>query len=185
MTHKDYKLIILDRDGVINVDAEGYISDPNKWHPFPGSLEAIAQLNAAEKLVGVVSNQSGIGRGLITETQLATVHQKMQESLAQHNGFVDKIVYCPHHPNEHCACRKPKTLLLEQLQSHFQVPKEAILIIGDSACDINAGLNFGCDAHLVLTGHGKKTQNEHPEFSNIPTHADLCTAINVILGNTL
>jgi len=157
MTTKNYDLILLDRDGVINFDEEGYISHPDKWSAIPGSLEAIAKLNHAGKKVVVISNQSGLGRGFFTETQLQAVHEKMKTELAKLGGHLDAILYCPHRPDENCDCRKPKTQLLSQAQHIFNIAKEKILIIGDSECDLLAGKQFGCDAHLVLSGHGAMT----------------------------
>lgn len=179
---KTYDLILLDRDGVINQDAEGYISDPDKWHPFPGSLEAIAQLNQAQKIVGVISNQSGIGRGLITEPQLAAVHEKMRNALAEHNAKIDGIFYCPHHPKDKCRCRKPKPYLLEEAQKTFSIPAEKTLVIGDSACDLLAAQTFGCDAHLVLTGNGKTTLANLENPQQHPVHTDLASAVAHLLG---
>lgn len=183
---KNYDLILLDRDGVINFDEEGYISHPDKWTAIPGSLEAITRLNAAGKKVAVISNQSGLGRGLFTETQLQAVHQKMQAELATLGGHVDAIFYCPHHPDMHCDCRKPKTKLLKLAQHTFNTPIENILIIGDSECDVLAGQEFQCDTHLVLTGHGAMTWErlKHAGEIQIPVHQNLATAVNFILGHT-
>jgi D-glycero-D-manno-heptose 1,7-bisphosphate phosphatase len=180
---KHYDLILLDRDGVINFDDEGYISHPDKWTAIPGSLEAIARLNQAGKKVAVVSNQSGINRGLFTEQQLQTVHQKMRDELTRVGGHLDQIFYCPHRPDEHCNCRKPKTELLVRAQNQFKIAKDKMLIIGDAECDLLLGQAFGCDAHLVLTGHGQMTLSKQGTAPSFPVHQNLEAAVNFILGH--
>lgn len=178
----DYDLILLDRDGVINFDNEGYISHPDRWQTIPGSLEAITRLNQAGMKVVIVSNQSGLGRGLFTETQLHAVHQKMQDELAKLGGHIDAILYCPHHPNENCHCRKPKTHLLNLAQEKFHVAADKMIVIGDSECDLLLGKNFGCDTQLVLTGHGKLTLDLFKDNQYFPVHENLEEAVNYILG---
>jgi len=159
--NKIYKLIILDRDGVINEDADDYIKSPDEWRPIAGSLEAIAKLNVAGYKVVVVSNQSGIARGLFTEKTLQLIHEKMRNELAKFGGFIDFIYYCPHHPKENCECRKPKTkMLLEALHQFHCEPKDT-LIIGDAWVDVQLAKNTGCDFILVKTGKGQKTYAEH------------------------
>lgn len=179
---KHYDLILLDRDGVINIDDEGYISHPDKWTAIPGSLAAIARLNHAGKKVAIVSNQSGINRGLFTEEQLQRVHQKMQDELKALGGHIDEILYCPHRPDEHCDCRKPKTQLLRLAQTLFKTPTEKMLVIGDSECDLLLAQQFGCDAHLVLTGHGQMTLDKIKSTSDFRVHQNLENAVNFILG---
>jgi len=179
---KHYNLILLDRDGVINFDNEGYISHPDHWQAIPGSLKAIARLNQAGIKVVVVSNQSGLGRGLFTESQLNAVHQKMHDELAKIGGHLDAILYCPHHPNEQCQCRKPNTQLLTMAQHQFNVSKDNMAIIGDSECDVLAGKNLGCDTHLVLTGHGNMTLDLFKGGHYFSVHDNLEKAVNYILG---
>ena len=116
-------LFILDRDGVINQDP-GYINQPEDWHAFPGSLEAIGLMKSMGHCVVVASNQSGIGRGLITEAALSKVHHKMQQQLKQLGSSLDGIFYCPHHPNDGCHCRKPKTGLLDEIIKAYPTPKD-------------------------------------------------------------
>src|SRR5689334_22262237 len=105
---KTRKLIILDRDGVINYDSPYYIKTPEEWQPIPGSLEAIALLKQADYTVVVATNQSGLARGLYDEPLLTAIHEKMLNACKAFGGTIDKIYYCPHHPDEHCFCRKPK-----------------------------------------------------------------------------
>ncbi len=181
---KNYDLILLDRDGVINYDNEGYINHPDKWMAIPGSLEAIAKLNHAEKKVVIISNQSGIGRGLFTEKQLQAVHQRMTDELVKLGGHIDAILYCPHHPNENCDCRKPKIKLLNLARDTFNIAKEKILFIGDSECDILASQQFGCDVHLVLSGYGAITLEKLKNVNDIqiPVYENLNSAVNFMLG---
>lgn len=148
-------LIILDRDGVINFDSPDYIKSPDEWHPIPGSLKAIAQLNQAGHTVVVATNQSGVGRGYYTEETLAKIHDKMQQALKAVNGHIDKIYYCPHTPQDHCDCRKPKPGLLHQIKADFPKLFDQAIMVGDSLRDIQAAQAANCKAVLVKTGNGK------------------------------
>lgn len=150
------KVIVLDRDGVINHDSDCYIKSPEEWIPIAGSLEAISKLNKGFK-VAVATNQSGIGRAYYDEQTLAAMHEKMLSLLNQYNGFIDHIEHCPHHPDEGCNCRKPKTLMLENIAEKFSVTPSEMVFIGDSSSDYECADNFGCDFVLVLTGKGLKT----------------------------
>src|SRR3990167_2710758 len=115
------KLVILDRDGVVNYDSEHYIKSPEEWIPIPGSLEAIATLNRKGYTVTIATNQSGIGRGFYNEMQLDAIHQKMQTILKVHQGRIDRVFYCPHFPTQACNCRKPAPGLLQEIASHVWV----------------------------------------------------------------
>jgi D-glycero-D-manno-heptose 1,7-bisphosphate phosphatase len=168
------KLIILDRDGVINVDSPDYIKSPQEWLPIPGSLEAIAMLNARGYTVVIATNQSGIARGYYDEHTLTQIHQKMHDCLASLLGKVDRIFYCPHGPDENCPCRKPKPGLLEQIANTYNTSLSHVPFIGDSLRDITAALNAGAAPILVLTGNGKKTQNKLVAHETpIPRYEDL------------
>ena len=164
------KLILLDRDGVINQDSEHYIKSPEEWQALPGSLEAIAKLNNAGYKVSVVTNQSGVGRGMYSLATLDEIHQKMHDELSQVNGHLDKIFYCPHAPDDNCECRKPKPGLLTQALEHFGIAPEHTIFIGDSIRDIQAADAAHCHSALVLTGNGKKTADKNP---NLKTYQDL------------
>lgn len=165
------KLIILDRDGVINFDSDNYIKSPSEWIPIPGSLEAIAKLNNAGYKVAIASNQSGVARGLYDLKTLAAIHQKMQTSLAAVGGTIDAIFFCPHHPDDRCTCRKPKTGLFQQIARHFQLLLVDVPAVGDSLRDLEAAQAVGCQPLLVLTGNGqetlKKIKNTVPVFDNL------------------
>jgi len=176
-------LIILDRDGVINVDSPDYIKSPEEWHPIPGSLEAIAKLNQAGFKVAVATNQSGLGRGYYTLSILEQIHQKMHVALAALGGHIDMITFCPHNPEDNCDCRKPKPGLIHQIASHFNIDlrNAKVFAIGDSLRDLEAAKTAGCEPVLVLTGNGQKTLNNMPaSFSNTPVYEDLAQAVNAI-----
>ncbi|MBN2690221.1 MAG: D-glycero-beta-D-manno-heptose 1,7-bisphosphate 7-phosphatase [Gammaproteobacteria bacterium] len=172
------KLVILDRDGVINFDSEKFIKTPEEFIPIPGSLEAIAKLNKSNIKVVVATNQSGIGRKLFSLETLQKIHQKLITELAKINGHIDEVIFCPHHPHDKCNCRKPKTGMLDELYIKYKIPKNETVLIGDSWRDIEAAKKFGCNAILVLTGKGQKTLAEHKsELKNIPIFETLADAI--------
>ncbi len=148
------KLVILDRDGTINADSDEFVKTPDEWIPLPGSLEAIAKLNHAGWHVVIASNQSGLGRGLFDVVSLNAMHAKMHKLLATVGGRVDAVFYCPHAPNEHCLCRKPKSGLFEQIGERFGIDLKTVPTAGDSVRDLQAGAAVGCEPHLVLTGKG-------------------------------
>jgi D-glycero-D-manno-heptose 1,7-bisphosphate phosphatase len=151
------KLVILDRDGVINVDSDAFIKSPDEWVAIPGSLEAIARLNQAGYRVAVASNQSGIGRGLFDMAALNAMHVKMQRAAAAVGGRIDAVFFCPHTAEDHCECRKPKPGMLKMIAERFEIDPEATPVVGDSLRDLQAGAALGFPPHLVLTGKGRQT----------------------------
>jgi len=165
------KLIILDRDGVINYDSEHYIKSPAEWLPIPGSLEALAKLTQAGWTIAIATNQSGIARGLYTHEILADIHTKMQTLVVAAGGKIDSIFYCPHHPDEHCHCRKPQPGLLEQIAAHYAVSLAGIPFIGDRWTDVETALAVGCSPILVETSLIKAqipvTEQKIPVFTNL------------------
>ena len=146
------KLCILDRDGTINEDSDEYVKSPAEWQPLPGALEAIARINHAGWHVVVVTNQSGLGRGLFDVSALNAMHTKMHSMLAAVGGRIDAIFYCPHTPEDHCNCRKPASGLYEQIAERYGVDLRGMPTVGDSVRDLVAGVGVGCKPHLVLTG---------------------------------
>ena len=154
------KMIILDRDGVINQDSDQFIKSPEEWIPIPGSLEAIARLNQSGWRVVLASNQSGVGRGLFGMDTLNAINAKMVESLAQVGGRLDAIFFCPHAADSTCDCRKPKPGLYKQIESRFNVDLTGVPMVGDSLRDLQAGLAVGCQTYLVLTGKGERTRED-------------------------
>lgn len=151
-------LILLDRDGVINYDSDQFIKNPEEWKPIPGSLEAIARLNQAGYRVVVATNQSGIGRGLFDMPMLNSIHDKMHKSLAQVGGRIDAIFFCPHANDANCACRKPKSGMIEEIATRYGVSLKDVPAVGDSLRDLEAAARLGAQPYLVLTGKGAKTQ---------------------------
>jgi D-glycero-D-manno-heptose 1,7-bisphosphate phosphatase len=151
------KLVILDRDGVINYDSDLYIKSPDEWKPIPGSLEAIARLNQWGYRVVVATNQSGIGRGLFEMDTLNAIHDKMIKAAAQVGGRIDAIFFCPHTNSDACDCRKPKAGLLEEIAARYNADLTAVPAIGDSLRDLQAAVAVGAQPMLVLTGKGQKT----------------------------
>ncbi len=148
------KLVILDRDGTINQDSDDFIKSADEWNPLPGALEAIARLNHAGWHTVVVSNQSGLGRGLFEVSDLNAIHAKMHQMLAAVGGRMDAVFYCPHAPDDACKCRKPATGLFEQIADRYGLDLKHVPAVGDSARDVIAAVALGCEPHLVLTGKG-------------------------------
>lgn len=175
------KLIILDRDGVINHDSPHFIKSPEEWIPLTGSMEAIAALKTAGFIVAVCTNQSGVGRGYYSEAILASIHQKMTDLLAKHGHAFDAIVYCPHTPEAHCHCRKPKSGMVLALLAQFNVSAQDTWVVGDSWRDMEAGMTVGCKTLLVKTGNGEKTCATHAEaLANTPVCDDLASAVGIL-----
>lgn len=171
------KLIILDRDGVINFDSGHYIKNVNEWKPIPGSLEAIAQLSQSGYTIAVVTNQSGVNRGLFPIQNLHKIHQMLQNKVRELGGHIDGIFFCPHHPSAMCYCRKPEAGLFELVANFFEVDLNGVPSIGDTWRDIEAGIKAHCSPILVLTGKGEKTLQTHQaEMGKIPVYANLAEA---------
>ncbi len=151
------KLVILDRDGVINHDSDHYIKSPEEWTPIPGSLAAVASLNQNGWRVAVATNQSGLGRGLFDMHALNAMHAKMHKALAAVGGRVDAVFFCPHVPEDLCDCRKPLPGLFIRIAERFGVPMADVPMVGDSHRDLEAGAAAGCPTLLVRTGKGEAT----------------------------
>ncbi len=154
------KIVILDRDGVVNQDSDQFIKSPEEWLPIAGSLEAIALLNQGGYRVVIASNQSGIGRGLFDMSALNAMHTKLHRALATLGGHVDAIFFCPHAADEGCECRKPKAGMFTQIAQRFEMDLKGMPAIGDSKRDLEAAASVGCATILVRTGKGKKTEAE-------------------------
>ncbi|WP_164823742.1 MULTISPECIES: D-glycero-beta-D-manno-heptose 1,7-bisphosphate 7-phosphatase [unclassified Pseudomonas] len=151
------KLLILDRDGVINHDSDAYIKSVAEWIPLPGSIEAIAQLSKAGWTVAIATNQSGIARGYYDLATLDAMHARLRELVAQQGGEVGLIVYCPHGPDEGCDCRKPKPGMLRTIAEHYRTGLNGLWFVGDSLSDLEAAKAVDCQPILVKTGKGEKT----------------------------
>ncbi len=154
------KLIILDRDGVINYDSDQFIKSPEEWKPLPGSLEAIARLTQAGYRVVVATNQSGVGRGLFDMPMLNAIHEKMHKACAQAGGRIDAVFFCPHAADANCECRKPKSGMIREIAERFGMDLDGVPSVGDSLRDLEASVRLGAQPVLVLTGKGVKTQTK-------------------------
>ncbi|HTE15437.1 MAG TPA: D-glycero-beta-D-manno-heptose 1,7-bisphosphate 7-phosphatase [Burkholderiales bacterium] len=174
------KLIVLDRDGVINHDSAAYIKTPNEWRPIAGSLNAISRLNQAGFHVIVATNQSGIGRGFFDMAALNAIHDKMHKALAQAGARIDAIYFCPHTAEDHCHCRKPKTGMFEDIARRLNTPLAGVPLVGDSIRDLQAAATVGALPMLVLTGNGKKTQRAGALPPGTRVFADLAAAVDAI-----
>jgi len=169
MNSNPIKLVILDRDGVINHDSDQYIKTPDEWVPIAGSLEAIALLNQSGYHVVVASNQSGIGRGLFDMSALNAMHTKLHRALAHIGGHIDAIFFCPHAADDGCSCRKPKPGLFHQIAERFATDLHGVPAVGDSTRDLEAAASVGCLPLLVRTGKGMKTlaEDRMPEGTQV------------------
>ena len=177
------KVIIIDRDGVINHDSDAYIKSPAEWVPIDGSLEAIARLNHRGYTVAVASNQSGLARGYFNIEALAAMHKKMDDMLAKIGGRVDAIFYCPHGPDDGCSCRKPRPGMLLDIGQRFNVSLKDVVFIGDSVSDIKTANNARAKAMLVRTGKGSKAEKilQVEGGKSVPVFDDLASAVTSIL----
>ena len=179
------KLVILDRDGTINVQSDDFIKSADEWMPLPGAMEAIAQLNHAGWHVVVASNQSGLGRGLFDVAALNAMHTKLHKQLAVVGGRIDAIFYCPHSPEEKCNCRKPLPGLFEQIGERYGVDLKQVPTVGDNLRDVQAAVAAGCPPHLVLTGQGARHRGQMlpPDYPpDTVVHEDLAAFAEFILA---
>jgi D-glycero-D-manno-heptose 1,7-bisphosphate phosphatase len=177
------KLVILDRDGVINYDSDAFIKSPEEWIPIPGSLEAIARLNQAGYRVIVATNQSGIARGLFNIVTLNAIHQKMHSAAQLAGADIDAVFFCPHAANDDCDCRKPKSGMLQEIAKRFDVSLKGVPNVGDSLRDLQAGYGVGCTPYLVLTGKGEKTREKGGLPPGTTVHANLAVVVDHLLKN--
>lgn len=175
------QLIILDRDGVINHDSDEFIKSPDEWEAIPGSLEAIAKLNQAGYRIVVVTNQSGLSRGLFTLDDLHQIHHKMHKFLEDVGGTVEAIFFCPHHPKEECQCRKPRPGMFQDIANRLGISLVNVPVVGDSLGDLQAAIASGAKPILVLTGKGKQTVDEMLGFDDVPIYNDLADFVNHFL----
>ena len=178
------KLVILDRDGVINQDSPEFIKSPAEWVPIPGSLEAIARLNQAGYRVVIASNQSGIARQLFDITTLNAIHQKMHAAAQQVGADIDAIFFCPHAAADNCDCRKPKNGMFEEISKRFKLALKGVPTVGDSLRDLQAGFISGCAPYLVLTGKGEKTLATGGLPPGTQVFPDLAAMVDAFLKTT-
>lgn len=151
------RLLILDRDGVINEDRDDFVKSVEEWIPVPGAISAIARLSRAGYTIAVATNQSGLARGLFTEDDLMAMHQRLFDAVAAEGGTLDALFYCPHGPGEGCDCRKPAPGLLFRIEQSLDIPLRGSAFVGDSLRDLEAAIRAGCQPVLVCTGKGAQT----------------------------
>lgn len=176
------RIILLDRDGVINEEREDFVRSVEDWRPIPGSLEAIARLTRAGWDVVVVSNQSGIARGLLDEQALADIHAALRAAVESHGGRLAAILYCPHHPDEGCPCRKPEPGLVRQAERLLGRAARGAPFVGDRLSDVGAARRAGCVPVLVRTGRGGRLADDEPALLGVRVHRDLREFVEVLLA---
>lgn len=176
------RLVILDRDGVINRDSREFVKTPDEWIPLPGSVEAVARLSSAGYTVAVASNQSGLARGLFNEATLVAMHDKFRALVDAAGGAVGRIEWCPHGPDDGCECRKPSPGLLVRIGRHYDVALENVPVIGDSMRDLQAAVAVGARPILVRTGNGAQTETRLPdELVDIEVFDTLADAADALI----
>ncbi len=165
------KLVILERDGTLNVPPAGddFVATPDDWHPLPGALEAVARINRLGWHAVVATNQPGLGRGLFDVATLNAVHAKMHRLLSAAGGRIDAVFYCPHAPGEGCSCRKPAPGLFEQICERYGLGPAEVLVVGDNADHLQAGAAVGARLHLLTNG-AEALPGLPP---HLPSHQDL------------
>ena len=176
------RAVILDRDGVINHDSDEFIKSPEEWVALPGSLEAIARLHRAGFVVAVATNQSGVGRGLLTLETLARIHARMLEEVGNHGGAIAEIAFCPHLPDAGCDCRKPAPGLLHELARRLELNLAGVPVVGDSERDLVAARRASATPVLVRTGKGLETLRSSQELEGIPVFDDLAAFVDDLLA---
>jgi len=179
------RIIVLDRDGVINQDSDAYIKSPDEWIPVAGSIEAIAKLYHHGFRLFVITNQSGVARGYYGLETLHQIHRKMHDYVDRAGGKIEGILFCPHGPEDGCTCRKPKAGLFEQLQTTLNIPLDGVPAIGDSWRDIQAAQAVGALPILVKSGKGEQTMREHAaELDVMPVYQNLLQVVDEFILKT-
>lgn len=179
------RLVILDRDGVINEDSDAYIKSPAEWVAIPGAADAIARLKHAGYQVVVATNQSGVGRGYFDAATLAAIHDRMHRTLAAAGATLDGVFHCPHAPEEGCDCRKPAAGLLDQISVALGKSVAGAWLVGDTLRDLQCGAARSCQPVLVRTGKGERTlaKGLPDELAHVPVYASLAAFVTHLLGN--
>jgi len=178
--------ILLDRDGVINFDSPDYILTAAQWQAIPGSLEAIARAKQAGMQIALISNQSALGRGMLTQACFDDIHATMMSAIEQHHGALDAVVYCPHAPDAGCLCRKPLPGMIHQALEQLDAIAETTVMIGDSLRDVQAAIAAGVRPILVQSGYGDAEAiltKAHELDSSIAVYPDLASAMDALLDS--
>lgn len=176
------RVIILDRDGVINEDSDEYIKSPQEWIPIPGSLEAIARLHRAGWRVVVATNQSGVARGLFDIDTLMRIHEKMHRAVEEAGGRIEAVFFCPHGPDDACQCRKPRPGLLREIAARLRIDLKGVPVVGDSLRDLQAAQAVGAKPILVRSGKGLRTLATLGETVPCSVHADLSAVADALIA---
>ncbi|MDW7745363.1 D-glycero-beta-D-manno-heptose 1,7-bisphosphate 7-phosphatase [Halomonas sp.] len=177
------RLVILDRDGVINQDSDDYVKSLEEWIPYPAAIEAIARLNRAGWTVAVATNQSGISRGYYGVVVLEAMHERLRELVREAGGEIAYIAYCPHGPDDDCDCRKPLPGLLEEIREALTLDSlEGSWMVGDSLRDLQAGEPMGCRPVLVRTGKGRRTEEKGEGLDGAMVFDDLAAFVEWLLA---
>jgi histidinol-phosphate phosphatase family protein len=174
--------IFLDRDGVINEDVPTYVRCWEEFKFLSASLKALGCLAETQYAIVVVTNQSAIGRGLVSQTAVEQINQQMCDAVASAGGRIDRVYYCPHQPSDRCICRKPMPGMLQQAMMELKLDAQRSFMIGDALSDVEAGIAAGCKSILVLTGRGANYQHLVPE--GVAVYDDLEEAVEQILRKT-
>ena len=177
------KLLMLDRDGVVNEDSDQYIKSPAEWKPIKSSIAAIARLTQAGWHIVLATNQSGIARGLFDLSTLHAIHDVMNKAVLQAGGRIEAIFFCPHAADAGCECRKPKPGMLLEIERRLNVPLAEVPFVGDSLKDLQAAAAAGARPVLVLTGKGRKTFEAGGLPDGTEVFADLAAFAAQILEN--
>jgi D-glycero-D-manno-heptose 1,7-bisphosphate phosphatase len=176
------KVIILDRDGVINHDSDSYIKSRDEWHVIEGAPEAIARLNQAGYICVVATNQSGIGRGLYTMETFMQINRKMHKVMAAANAHIEFVLFCPHTPDDNCDCRKPKAGMLDEAVKRLRVDPETVCFVGDALRDVQAARRAKMLPILVKTGKGEKTiSTKHVDLDDVAVYDSLADFVDKLL----
>ena len=180
------KLAILDRDGTLNaLGDDTYIGTPEDWNAVPGALEAVARLNHAGWRVVVATNQPGLGRGVFEVAALNAIHARMHKQLALVGGRIDAVFYCPHAPDEGCACRKPGSALLEQICERYGAEPRNVPVVGSCANHLLAGAALGAPLHLVCTGQSALLNPQAPLEGDWPANVQVHASLDACVGHLL
>lgn len=177
------KLVILDRDGVINEESDDYIKSASEWKAIPGSLEAVARLCHSGYQVVIASNQSGLARKKFDIMALNEIHRKMANHLSQFGGSIDAIFFCPHGPRQGCECRKPKPGLLLKIAERLRISLDTVPVVGDKLSDIEAAMAAGARPVLVRTGYGQALIDSSKLPEEVPVFDDLAAFADNLIGN--
>ena len=173
------KYIILDRDGVINIDSSSYIKSADEWNLIPESLNAIKKLTEHEYQIIIISNQSGLGRGIISYNNFIEINLKMLSQISRIGGSILAVLYCPSLPTSECMNRKPETGMFSEIAGRLNISLDKCFSIGDSPRDIDASLASKCKPLGLRTGNGKNIENNSKY--NIPMFNDLNDAVNYVI----